>query len=108
MPTQLLVKQMLKENMKLTIDQVYSLFQREFPHVRYLKLPNNTYRSLLYMNYQNNKRLKITLIDSESICADSENDEFILCNNCIILNAEHIFQIYNKPCTQDELLSLLK
>ena len=99
---------MLKENLKLSFDEVYSLFQREFPHVRYFNLSKNVYYQFTGMHFRNDKHLNIILVNGEQICADSEKDEFILCNNCIILNAEHIFQIYNKPCTQDEILALLR
>lgn len=103
----LLNKMIMRENQTLTFDQVYSLFQREFPHVRYVDLKQDLYYPLAYLELHESIFLDVFFIGTDYMTIDKERDTFHLVDDGILLNETHVFKLYNKAANNAELLEFL-
>lgn len=106
----LLSKMIMHENQTLTFDKVYSLFQREFPHVRYVRyvdVESNLMYPLRFLHFRGSRYLIVGLVGNNVISADKTKDNFYLSGNEIWLNDTHLFKLYNEAASNKELLRLL-
>lgn len=104
---QLLTKMIMRENQTLTFDQVYSLFQREFPHVRYADVEHNLMYPLRFLRVKDDFYFDLELSNGDVITALNGNSKWCLVDDNIILDNSHVFKVYNKPASNDELLRLI-
>lgn len=97
----------MRENQTLTFEQVYSLFQNEFPHVRYIDLKDNLMYPLRFLRFTDNFYLDIELSSGYVVTALNGKSKWSLDNGKIVLDDLHIFKVYNKPASNNDILKLL-
>lgn len=97
----------MRENTQLTFEEVYSLFQREFPHVRYVDVENNLMYPLRFLHFRGSRYLIVELVGNNVISADKTKDNFYLSGDEIWLNDTYLFKLYNEAASNKELLRLL-
>jgi len=102
-----LTKMLINQNMRLTFEEVYTLFYNQFPHVRYVDDKYELYNALKLLHFRDNKHLEIILMNENVIRANKEKDRFTLVDDSILLNDTHRFKVYSKPLTNNELLNLI-
>jgi hypothetical protein len=102
-----LAKMMIKENQKLTLQDVYWLFYTQFPHIRYIDDKRDLYNSLKLLRFHGGKYIDIVLMNEEIINVNNDNDSWTLVGDSILLNNSHKFKVYNKPLSNNESLELI-
>lgn len=97
----------MRENQTLTFDEVYFLFQREFPHVRYFDECYNVWYPLRFLRVIDDFYFDIELSNGDVVTALIGKSNWCLEKENIILDNSYIFKLYNKPASNDELLRLI-